>query len=126
LEQGFAEVCITGQKCPTAPKGLPKGATEHGHGPVGKGMAEATPTIAQDAQGMGFIDEEFGSMARAKLCHGTQVGTGALHAEQAFCDHQRLVTWLPIPAALQLLVQIDEVVVGKALKPRTTGLHSCE
>jgi hypothetical protein len=27
---------------------------------LGKGMAEATPTISQDAQGMGFIDEEFG------------------------------------------------------------------
>jgi hypothetical protein len=33
---------------------------------------------------------------------------------------------MPIPAALQLSVEIDEVVVGKALKPRTTGLHSYE
>jgi hypothetical protein len=75
---------------------------------------------------MGFIDQESGSMAGAELCHGTQVGTGALHAEQALRDHQGLLPWVSIPAARQLAVQIDEVVVGKALKLGTTGLHACE
>jgi hypothetical protein len=34
------------------------------------------------------------------------------------------VSWIPIPGALQLSVEIAEVVVSKALKPRTTCLHS--
>ena len=90
------------------------------------GVAQRLGIRPAVAQGMGFINKESGSVAGAELCHGAQVGTGALHAEQTFRDHQRLVPWVPIPAALQLVVEIDEVVVGKALKPRTTGLHSCE
>ena len=50
-------------------------------------MAEATAPFSQDAQGMGFIHQESGSVVGAELCHGAQVGTGALHAEQAFRDH---------------------------------------
>ena len=78
-------------------------------------MAETTSPISQDAQGMGFIHQESGSVAGAEFCHGAQVGTGALHAEKAFRDHQRLLSWVPIPAALQFAVEIDEVVVGKPL-----------
>jgi hypothetical protein len=81
LEQCFAEVCIAGQKRSTASKGLSEGATKHGYSLVREGMAKTTSTISQNAQGMGFIHQESGSVAGAELCHGAQVGTGALHAE---------------------------------------------
>ena len=51
-----------------------------------------------------------------------RLGTGALHAEQAFGHHQRRCRGVLEP--LQPLVEILKIVVGKALQPRPTGANA--
>ena len=85
------------------------------------GVAEATPADPEHAQGMGFIDQQSGTMARAESGQCLHIGARAFHAEQALADHQRCCIAADVG---KTSLEIRQVVVSEALQSSAAGLNA--
>ncbi len=112
LQQPFAEQIAAGQEGTAAAKGLAEGSAHQMH-PL-QPMGQAAPAGAQQAQGMGLIDQQQGRMALAKGRERRQIGAAALHAEQAFAEHHQAPFTGGGPDLGQVPLQIGQVVVVEA------------
>ncbi len=121
LQQPVAEQIAAGQEGTAAAEGLAEGTAHQMH-PL-QPMGQAAPAGAQQAQGMGLIDQQQGRMALAKGRQRRQIGAAALHAEQALAEHHQAPLAGGGPDLGQVPLQIGQVVVGEAAQLGAGGLH---
>ena len=120
LQQGVAEIGITGQEGAAAAEGFAEGPTDQSHRFDAK--AEAATLRSQYPEGMGFIHQQIGPKSLAHCSQSCHIRAGALHAEQAFAEHHH-GSRLPCHG-LQPPLEIRQIVVLEALQTGTAGPHA--
>jgi len=122
LQQPVAQQPVGGHEGPATAEGLAEGAAHQGH-PFDP-MGQAAAVGAQQAEGVGLVDQQRGPVVMTERGHGGHRRRGALHAVEAFAEHQKPLAWAVSPGDGEASVQVAQVIVAETLQPGTAGPHA--
>ena len=108
LQKMLSELAVAGQERTSTAEGFAEGAADQRDGRR-EPVAQPSAPIPQNAEGMGLIHQQSRVMGGAECTDRLQVGTGSLHAEEAFRHHHEGGLGLS-----QALRQVVDVVVAVA------------
>ena len=122
LQQPLPNDPIAGQEGAAAAEGLAEGATDQAD-PL-QSVGQAAAARPEHPEGMGLVDDQQGAVGPAHGGNGGKIGTRALHAKEAFGEHQEAPAGILLAQVLQPPLQVGTVAVAKALQGSAAGTHT--